>query len=116
MTNALITTLGETVTVLRAGSTLDPYSQEVDDADWTAPTSIPTIALCEPRPASESTTDDRHAVIGGWTLYMPAGADVTAHDRVIIRGITHEILGDPADWRLGATTPGVVVQCQRVSG
>lgn len=103
----------ETVVRLRAGTTTDPYSGE-DVPDWGNPTEHPitTLAPAEPRPSGEPLQDARNQVTSGWTLYLPAGEDVTARDRMRVRGVVHNVLGDPADW-LGA---GLVVQVERVEG
>lgn len=103
----------ETVTRLRAGSSVDPYSTEASE-DWSTPTEqdITTLAPAEPRPSSEPVQDARNAVVSGFTLYLPADADVTAADRMVVRGNTYDVLGEPASW-LGA---GLVVQVGRTEG
>lgn len=108
--------LGETVTVLTAGTSTDPYSGESVE-DWSSPTrvDVPGV-LVEPRPGSEPVQDARNAVISGFTLYLPVGTVVTARSRVEVRGNQHRVLGEPADWRLGSWFPGLVVQTERVSG
>lgn len=108
---------GETVIVQRADIVTDRYSGEQTETSWDAVTEH-TIAhvLCEPRPTSEPLQDHRNSVVSGWTLYLPAGSDITPQDRVVVRGLTHEVLGELADWRFGRWRPGVVVQCQRVEG
>lgn len=105
--------LTETVTRLRAGTVTDPYSG-VAVPDWTTPASadITTLAPAEPRPSDEPVQNARNAVVSGWTLYLPESADVTAADRVRVRGVVHSVLGAPASWR-GA---GLVVQCGLVEG
>ena len=107
---------GETVQVLSAGASTDPYSGE-PVADWSSPTEAPVEGvLCEPRPSGEPVQDARNAVTSGWTLYMPAGAVVTPQNRVRVRGVVYDVLGEPADWRLGPWRPGLVVQCERTAG
>lgn len=105
--------LTETVTRLRATTTTDPYSNE-DVEDWTTPTEldITTLAPAEPRPSQEPVQDARNAVTSGFTLYLPENADVTARDRMRVRGGEYRVMGDPALW-LGA---GLVVQTERVEG
>ena len=105
---------GETVVRLRAGTTTDPYSQE-PVLDWSAAPAeleLRTLAPAEPRPSSEPVESARNAVVSGFTLYLPQDADVTAQDRMRVRGEVFNVLGDPADW-LGA---GVVVQVGGVEG
>lgn len=104
----------ETVTRVRAAAATDPYSTEDTDPDWDDTTSlnITTLAPAEPRPSSEPVESARNAVVSGYTLYLPTGSDVTAQDRMIVRGETFPVLGDPASW-LGA---GIVVQVGRTEG
>jgi hypothetical protein len=103
----------ETVTRLRAGTATDPYSGELVES-WTSPleSDIETLAPAEPRPSGEPVQDARNAVVSGWTLYLPESADVTARDRLRVRGVVHSVLGEPAVWLGG----GIVVQCERVEG
>lgn len=94
----------EVVTRIRAGVVSDPYSGEsaeswadgdVDLLDITA------LAPPEPRPSSEPVQEARNAVVSGWTLYLPPGADVTSADRVSVRGRVFPVQGEPADWGVG---------------
>lgn len=105
----------ETVTRLRAtATTTDPYSNQAEP-DWTQPTAdvdITTLAPAEPRPSGEPLQDARNQVVSGYTLYLPEDADVTRLDRMRVRGVVHNVLGDPAVW-LGA---GLVVQVERSEG
>lgn len=105
--------IGEVVTRLRAGSSTDPYSGQPAE-DWAAPAEqeITTLAPAEPRPSSEPVQDARNAVTSGFTLYLPTGSDVTARDRMTVRGVTYDVLGEPADW----TGAGLVVQVGRTEG
>lgn len=105
----------ETVTRLRAtATTVDPYSNQAE-LDWTQPPAehdIVTLAPAEPRPSGEPLQDARNQVTSGYTLYLPEGEDVTAQDRMRVRGVVHNVLGEPAVW-LGA---GLVVQVERSEG
>lgn len=96
----------ETVTVLSAGSVTDPYSNQPSE-DWSNPIErdVTTIAPLEPRPSQEPVQDARNAVVSGWTLYLPAGDQISRKDRVRIRGKVYPVQGEPADWGVG-----VVVQ------
>jgi hypothetical protein len=111
---------GETVTVLTADTTLDPYSNE-NVPDWTKPpaTSTPVSGVAvEPRPSGEPLQDARNQVTSGFTLYFPAGTAITAQNRVTVRGTTYGVLGEPAVWKSPFTgwAPGVVVQVERTEG
>ena len=102
----------ETVTVLTAGTSTDPYSAASAE-DWTTPTErdVVLVAPPEPRPSQEPVQDARNAVTAGWTLYFPPGDPITRSDRVRVRGEVYPVQGQPADW--GA---GVVVQAFGTEG
>jgi len=104
--------IGETVTVLTAGTVVDPYSSQ-NAEDWDHPTErvVTTIAPPEPRPSDEPVQDARNAVVSGWTLYLPPGDPITRYNRVRVRGEVYPVQGQPADW--GA---GVVVQAFGTEG
>lgn len=109
----------EVVTRIRAGSIADPDSG--DSVESWAPgdvseVSITTLAPAEPRPASrpldEPLQDARNAVTNGFTLYLPLGSDVTARDRMGIRGGIYRVMGEPALW----LNRGFIVQTERTEG
>lgn len=109
---------GETVSVLTAGTITDPYSNDAAD-DWDSPSSVDVHGVgVEPRPSGEPAQDARNSVTSGFTLYFPADAVVTPANRVVVRGRTYDVLGEPAVWRSPFTgwTPGVVVQVERTEG
>lgn len=107
---------GESVDVLTAGTTTDPYSGDPVES-WDTSTSVTVNdVLCEPRPSGEPLADARHQVVSGWTLYMPAGTVMDPRKRVVVRGGTFKVIGEAADWRLGNWWPGLVVQTELVSG
>lgn len=110
---------GEQVTILTAGTEVDPYSGE-SVSSWELP---PSEALVdgvgvEPRPSDEPTQEARNAVVSGFTLYLPTGTVIGPQNRVVVRGGTYEVLGEKAEWVNPFTgwAPGVVVQVQRVDG
>lgn len=110
---------GETIQILTAQRSTDPYSGVATD-DWTLPpmaVDLPNV-LCEPRPVGEPVQDARNSVTSGWTLYCQAVPVPlpTSKNRVKVRGVTYEIDGEPADWRMGEWTPGVVIQAKVVNG
>lgn len=108
---------GETVQILTAAQVSDPYSGSGTAEDWATPSERAVDGvLCEPRPTAEPLQDARNAVTSGFTLYLPAGTSVAPSQRVRVRGEVYEVLGEPADWRLGDWRPGLVVQVERVSG
>jgi len=110
---------GETVIVLTGTPVVDPYSGATTGTDWTTtpPTEVPVDnVLCEPRPSSEPVQDARNAVTSGYTLYLPTGTAITPTNRVRVRGLDYDVLGEASDWRLGSWHPGLVVQTSRTAG
>ena len=110
---------GETVVVLTGTPKMDPYSGEQTGTDWTNPSESPVgNVLCEPRPSGEPVQAARNAVTSGWTLYFQGEPTTppTAQDRIRVRGIDYQVMGEPSDWRLGSWRPGIVVQVERVTG
>lgn len=110
---------GETVTVLTAGEVVDPYSGQPTTTDWEnlVEVDVPGVGV-EPRPSQEPLQDARNSVTSGYTLYMPAGAQIDAKSRVRVRGEVFNVLGVPAVWRSPFTgwEPGIVVQVDRSEG
>ena len=109
---------GEDVQLLSAGTKLDPYSQEQVES-WDTPTEVTLRnVLCEPRPSGEPVQDARNAVTSGWTLYVQETppAPITAANRVRVRGVAYLIIGEPAEWRMGARQAGIIVQTSRTAG
>jgi len=113
---------GETVIVLVGVSATnpDPYSGD-PVIDWALPpTQVPVEnVLCEPRPSSEPVQDARNSTTSGWTLYlqdgMPVGIVLTPANRIRVRGVDYDVLGEASDWRLGSFG-GLVVQTSRTAG
>lgn len=109
---------GETVQVLTAGTVTDPYSGQ-SSPSWATSTSASVSGVAvEPRPSAEPVQDARNSVTSGFTLYMPAGTVITAANRVVVRGGTYDVLGEPASWVNPFTgwAPGLVVQVGRTEG
>jgi hypothetical protein len=112
-----VTSPGETVTVVRPGSTTDRYGNPT--ADWTAATSTEVDgAAVAPRLQPEQTDEGRQAAVDALTAYLPPGTDVVHTDRVVVRGLTYEVDGRPAVWTspFTATTRGIEVPLRRVAG
>lgn len=110
---------GETVVRQRGVPFLDPYSNEQTGIDWSDPATA-TFEHCAVWQDSsvEPTQDARTAVITITSVAFTAGADVLAGDRLLIRGGTYEVQGDPFDWRspFSGWEPGLVARAQRVEG
>jgi hypothetical protein len=60
----------------------------------------------------EPLLDGREPVDSDFTLYGPAGIDILPTDRLIIRGLTCNVVGRPFDWRSPFTgwQPGTVIR------
>jgi hypothetical protein len=70
----------------------------------------------QPRTTTEA-TDGRDTVISGLIAYVPAGADIRATDRIVFRGVTYAVDGDPGYWDdLSATPDHLEVPLRRVTG
>lgn len=110
---------GELVTVLRGSPILDPYSHEETGRSWTDPTPTPYPKCAVYQNTTEEPTEDgRNSVRTATTVLLPANADITARDRVVVRGQTFEIDGDPFPWHSPFTgwEPGTQVTLGKVVG
>lgn len=105
---------GITVTVERSGGT-DRFGNPL-------PGTSHTIEGCAVAPrSSEERTDGQATVIVGRSLFMPPGADVTAHDVVVLNGDPQpdderwQVEGEPAVWENPYTgwSAGVVAPLTR---
>lgn len=78
----------------------DDHGEQVPD--WSKPHTSATVSGCSWQP-SAGVTDGNHQQLttAPGALYMPAGTDVSAHQRVKFRGKTYEILGEPMEWIVG---------------
>lgn len=91
--------IGETVTVLTAGTTSDPYSGDTVES-WDDPTSrsVEGVAVA-PGGSSEPALVGREQVVTDYDLFFPADDPVTAQNRVVVRGVPCDVIGRPALWR-----------------
>lgn len=106
---------GEVVTVIRAGQSVveDRYGEPLPGADverdepraWFAPTST-----------AEAVTSGEDRVITAAAVYWRRSVDVTAADRVRVRGVVYTVEGDPAVWVRGGRVVGTVAQLRHVEG
>lgn len=90
----------ETVTRQRStGTVTDGHGNTIPD--WTAPAEV-AIDGCLIAPGN--TAEDQaqgDAVTSGFTIYAPPTVDVTALDRLIVRGTAYQVYGEPAAWPAG---------------
>lgn len=109
---------GETVTRIRAPVTTDRYGNEVRDWPHATSTPYPGCGIAQGAAGTETVTADRDVVITDLVVYMPISTDVTASDRLEVRGHTYEIVGTPFAWRNPFTgrTFGLVVGANRAEG
>jgi len=112
-------THGETVTRLRGTHEWDPYSQTYTAIDWTDPDPL-DIDGCVVYPSSTGETVDvgRRQLEERLTVLMPHGSDVTAADKLTIRGHDYDIDGAPHDYHHPVTgwEPGTALTAVRRLG
>lgn len=108
---------GETVTVITRTKTggLDAKGNDVYED---TPVDV-SGAVVWPRGSTEQ-IQRQDQVSTGLTVLLPASSPVkpTAISRMIVRGDTYEVDGNPGDWRSPFTSrrPGFEVQLTRVTG
>jgi hypothetical protein len=108
--------IGEPVGVIRPTTETDRYQNVVLVYGDTA---THTIGHCAFDPGgTNEVLDGRTAVITRPTLYLPPDADLRASDRVVVRGRTFDVDGEPAVWTnpYDGHTKGVVVPLGEVVG
>lgn len=59
---------------------------------------LQTLCPAEPIKLGEPGQQPQGVVLTGWRLYLEETADVTARDRVRVRGLEYSVLGPPEDW------------------
>lgn len=112
--------IGETFTRLRAPAddvdrygnpTLDWDSDDVDSLD------LPGCSFAPGR-GTEDRQDLREGQSITGTVYAPAGADVDALDRLVIRGDTYSVDGEPGAWTspFSGASRGVEISVRRTEG
>jgi hypothetical protein len=109
---------GETATRQRGTAILDPYSGEATGIDWSTPDELDILGGFNPGQSSEPVQDARNSVTTTPEFYAPFGSDVLAGDRLVVRGKTYDVDGDPADWCSPFTgwEPGMVIPLTRTAG
>lgn len=109
---------GEDVTILSAPLVTDEYGTASAERDWASAQSTVVRAVIAARSSSEVDNPGRTAVIVGLSVYLPAGTVLTSADRLLVRGETYEVEGEPFEWRSpwSAAPAGVEAALRRVSG
>ena len=107
---------GEPVDVLRRVTSTDRYNNKVT-VSWQNVGSVVGCGVA-PRVLPEVSGDGREGVTVGFTVFMPFGSNVGAHDRLVVRGVTVEVDGEPVSWVNPMTgwAPGDVVSTRWVEG
>lgn len=108
---------GETVTRLRAPLVEDRFNDEVPDWDHAVSVDIAGWGVSQDA-TSEAFETGRDATVSDFTLYRQESADVLPTDRLVIRGKTCEVVGDPFTWRSPFTgwQPGQVIKANVKEG
>ena len=110
---------GETVIRQRASQVTDPYSGTTSGLSWANPSTV-SISGCAFDPGSSGEVLDlaRNVTTTQPKVYAPAGSDIKAADRLVVRGVTYEVDGNVAEWRSPFTgwEPGIVVPLKRSEG
>ena len=108
---------GETVTVLaRAQTGTDRYGKP--EFGWPLPGAEVGGCAVAPRTSTEPVEVGRQSVITGLTVYMPSWVTLSPYDRLIVRGVTYRVEGEPGEWRspFSGWEPGIEVAVTRVEG
>lgn len=120
----MIFAYGETVKRLRAELVDAGYNNVAFDWPNATATPYPGCGVAQGMQGgqgvqgSEIFTGDRDAIVSDRIVLMPSGADVLPTDRMEVRGLAYEVVGEPFDWinPFTGTAFGVVVYCNRVEG
>lgn len=65
---------------------------------WAAGVAVPGCGF-DPGGTEEPFGEGRAVVVVTQPkVFMPSGTAITARDRVTVRGVTYQVVGDPADW------------------
>lgn len=107
---------GEPVTVLTPQTTYDPYA-DANVIDWTKPpteTPVPNV-LVGSGGSTEPLEVARNEVASDFDLIFqpPVTVTPTAQDRIVVRGLTCDVVGRPFRWVYpgSGTDAGLIVRC-----
>lgn len=106
----------EPVTILTAGTEEDPYSSEASESWEVALGATQRVDHCGVAPggSTELVTVDRSAVDSDFDLIFDHDPSIVPTNRVIVRGLTCNIVGRPMQWVSPFTgwCPGWIVQAK----
>lgn len=107
---------GETVTRQRGTPKTDRYNKTI--IDWTDPDTEDYICGVAQSGSLEPLVDARTEVDSDFDVFMPPATDVLSGDRLVIRGLTCDVVGRPFSWLNPFTgwTPGTVAHAKIVEG
>ena len=102
----------------RAPFKLDKFGNPSGVRDWTAATSSPIERVSIQPDTSSEETGDRSPVVTGWRLISARGVDVDLlpSDRVVFDGLTLEVDGEVARYRMAGRVHHVEARLKRVTG
>lgn len=107
---------GETVTVLTPGTVYDEYADE-NVPSWEVPATETEVAnvLVGSGGSTEPLEVARNEVASDFDLIFqpPVTVTPTAQDRIVVRGLTCDVVGRPFRWVYpgSGTDAGLVVRC-----
>lgn len=109
---------GDAVTILRAGYLVDAYGNPSSQRDWAHAVRTPVSGVSVQPDVSTEATGDRGTIVTGWRLFTPKGRDLDllATDRVEFGGMTLEVDGEVARYRMGGRVHHVEARLKRVTG
>ena len=109
---------GDSVVIVRAGYRVDKYGNESSERDWANAVRTPVTGVSVQPDVSEEETGDRRTVTTGWRLFTPMGRDLDLlpTDRVEYDGMTLEVDGEVARFRVGGRVHHVEARLKRVIG
>lgn len=105
----------DAVTIQRASLTTDAtFGRQY--RDWTSPATV-TITDVSVQPFAEAENAvDREYTATRMRLYAPSTTDIRAADRVVWRGATYEVDGEPQRWYDGGQLDYVLAVIKRMAG
>ena len=86
---------------------------------WVADVAPTLVHAVAPGASAEALQTGRDVSKVAWTVYAPAGTVVAARDRIVWRGETYLVHGEPADYGHGPwvdEAAGIVIELQRWEG
>lgn len=82
--------INQPITLQKNTAGVDRYGNTVPATSST----VSTVGYLEQSQSNETLTD-RDVSVGDWVVYLPAGTDVNAQDRIVFGSQTFEVDGEP---------------------